>query len=72
MGLFSIDLPEKMISYLNFSKCLDELNLDLSCNRRIAFNDILNLGTKISSIRAINLNFDFCSGVTEDAIEEVV
>jgi len=48
------------------------LSLDLSCNRKITFGDFLNLGTKIKKLRKIDLNLDFCSGIGEDVIEEVI
>ena len=57
-----------MLSYLNFSKNLQELSLDISCNRKITFGDFLNLGTKIKKLKKIDLNLDFCSGIGEDVI----
>ena len=32
----------------------------------------MNLGTKIKKLRKIDLNLDFCSGIGEDVIEEVI
>lgn len=58
-----------MLTYLNFSKCLQELTLDISCNRKISFRDFINLGTKINKIKKIDLNLDFCSNIGEDVIE---
>ena len=54
---------------MNFSKCLQELTLDISCNRKISFRDFINLGTKINKIKKIDLNLDFCSNIGEDVIE---
>ena len=61
-----------MLSNLNFSKHLEDLTLDISCNRKISFRDFLNLGSKIFKIKKIDLNLDFCTGIREDAIEEVI
>jgi hypothetical protein len=60
------------LTYLAISPSLQELVLDISCNRKITFGDFLNFGTKIKGLMRIELNLDFCTGISEDAVEEVV
>jgi glycerol-3-phosphate O-acyltransferase len=60
------------LTYLTITPSLEELSLDLSCNRKITFGDFLNLGTKIKRVKKIELNLDFCTEISEDVIEEVV
>lgn len=60
-----------MLSYLNIGPKVKDLQLDISCNKRITFGDFLNLGMKIKRLRKISLNLDFCVNINEDTIEEV-
>ncbi len=69
---FSLDLPEKTITLLPFSPKLTEVVLDISCNRRVTDRDMLNLSSKLKSMSKIDLNLDFCSSISEEAIEELV
>ena len=50
---FSIDLPEKVLSYLAIAPNLSDFSLDISCNRRISFGDLVNIGNKIKAVRRI-------------------
>jgi hypothetical protein len=67
-----LDLPEKTITLLPFSPKLTEVVLDISCNRRVTDRDMLNLSSKLKSMSKIDLNLDFCSSISEEAIEELV
>ena len=49
----SIDLPEKVLSYLVIAPNLSDFSLDISCNRRISFGDLVNIGNKIKAVRRI-------------------
>lgn len=61
-------MPEKMLTYLNLNPQLQEISLDVSCNRLISFGDFLNFSTKVKKVPRIRLNLDFCSGVSEDSL----
>lgn len=61
---FSTNLPEKMLGYLNINPALTELSLDISCNRKITFGDFLNFGLKLKKLKKIEMNLDFCTGIS--------
>ncbi len=48
--IFSINLPEKILSHLVFSEELKILSLDISCNRDLSDRDLLNLAIKMKNI----------------------
>lgn len=68
----SLDLPEKTITFLPIPSSLVSLSLDLSCNRRITERDALHLFAKAKGLQQLDFNFDFCTNVTEDVLEELV
>jgi hypothetical protein len=53
-----------MLGYLNINPALTELNLDISCNRKITFGDFLNFGLKLKKLKKIEMNLDFCTGIS--------
>jgi hypothetical protein len=60
-----------MLSYFNFTDCLEHLFLDVSCNSNVTDRDLIALCQKIpviNKLKTITFNFDFCKKVTEDAI----